>query len=99
MLLQQRHRRIDVRHNFLWCSLLLVLPRFGMHETGWHNGLYEAAVILVVFPVIVGRARASRFVVRCHPRVPLSRRSSHIRYTPRATRRSTSTQRRCTTES
>ncbi len=57
MLLQRMHRRIHVRHNFVWCSLLLiltlVLPRFGMHETGWRNGLYEAAVILVVFPVIV----------------------------------------------
>lgn len=57
MLLQRTHRRIRVRHNFVWCSLLLVvtlvLPRFGMHDTGWRNGLYEAAVILVVFPVIV----------------------------------------------
>ena len=57
MLLQRMHRRIHVRHNFLWCSLLLaltlVLPRFGMNSTGWRNGLYEAAVIIVVFPIIV----------------------------------------------
>ncbi len=57
MLLQRMHGRIRVRHNFLWCSLLLVLtlvlPRFGMHGTGWRNGLYEAAIILVVFPIIV----------------------------------------------
>jgi peptidoglycan/LPS O-acetylase OafA/YrhL len=57
MLLQRMRKRIHVRNAFLWCSLLLVLtlslPRFGMQATGWRNGLYEALVILVVFPIIV----------------------------------------------
>ncbi|MGI4853603.1 MAG: acyltransferase family protein [Janthinobacterium lividum] len=57
MLLQRMHRRIHIRNAFLWCSLLLVLtltlPRFGMNATGWRNGLYEAAVVIILYPVIV----------------------------------------------
>ena len=57
MLLQRLHKRIHIRNSFLWCSLLLVLtlvlPRFGMHTTGWRNGLYEAIVIILVYPAIV----------------------------------------------
>ena len=57
MLLQRLHKRIHVRYAFLWCSLLLVLvlilPRFGTPATLWKNGLYEAMVIVLVFPVIV----------------------------------------------
>jgi peptidoglycan/LPS O-acetylase OafA/YrhL len=57
MLLQRMHKRIHVKNAFLWCSLLLVvvlfLPRFGTPHTLWINGLYEALVIIFVFPVIV----------------------------------------------
>ena len=57
MLLQRLHKRIHVGNAFLWCSLLLVvvliLPRMGTPATLWMNGLYEAMVIIVVFPVIV----------------------------------------------
>ncbi|MEK6398080.1 MAG: acyltransferase, partial [Terriglobus sp.] len=57
MLLQRMHKRIHVKNAFLWCSLLLVvllfLPRFGTPHTLWINGLYEALVIILVFPVIV----------------------------------------------
>lgn len=57
MLLQRLHGRIRVRGAFLWCSLLLIvsfsLPRFGTAATVWKNGLYEAAVIVLLYPVIV----------------------------------------------
>lgn len=57
MLLQRMHKRIHVKNAFLWCSLLLLLvlflPRFGTPHTLWINGLYEALVIILVFPVIV----------------------------------------------
>ena len=57
MLLMRLHRRIHVRHAFLWCSLLLIvsfsLPRFGGPATLWKNGLYEAVCIIVLFPIIV----------------------------------------------
>jgi peptidoglycan/LPS O-acetylase OafA/YrhL len=57
MLLQRMHKRIRVPNAFLWCSLLLILtlilPRFGTATTPWKNGLYEALVIILVFPAIV----------------------------------------------
>lgn len=57
MLLQRLHLRLHVRNAFLWCSLLLILtfalPRFGTPTTLWKNGLYEAAMVILVYPVIV----------------------------------------------
>ncbi|AFL90112.1 putative acyltransferase [Terriglobus roseus DSM 18391] len=57
MLVQRMHKRLHVRNAFLWCSLLLVLtfalPRFGTPATLWKNGLYEALIIILVYPVIV----------------------------------------------
>jgi peptidoglycan/LPS O-acetylase OafA/YrhL len=57
MLLQRMHMRIHVRRALLWCSLLLllalILPRFGTPATLWKNGLYEALVIILLFPMIV----------------------------------------------
>jgi peptidoglycan/LPS O-acetylase OafA/YrhL len=57
MLLQRLHQRIHIRNAFLWCSLLLVMtlvvPRFGTPTTLWKNGLYEAAVIIFIYPIIV----------------------------------------------
>lgn len=57
MLLQRTHKRIHIPKAFLWCSLLLLvtlaLPRFGTPHTLWINGLYEAFIIIAVFPVIV----------------------------------------------
>ena len=57
MLLQRMHKRLHIRNAFLWCSLLLVvtfiLPRFGAPTTGWKNGLYEAGVVVLLYPVIV----------------------------------------------
>lgn len=47
----------QLNHTFLWCSLLLIvffsIPRLGGHEHFWMNGLYDALVIIVVFPVVV----------------------------------------------
>jgi len=44
-------------NTFLWCSLLLIgvlsLPRFGGKEDPWMNGLYEALIVIAVFPLIV----------------------------------------------
>ncbi|MDR0757214.1 MAG: acyltransferase [Tannerella sp.] len=48
---------LRTNHAFLWSSLLLVavlvMPRAGGPESLWMNGLYEAGVILAVFPMIV----------------------------------------------
>lgn len=60
--------RIKLRGAFLWCSLavvaLLSLPRIGEGATAWHNGLYEAVAILLLFPVIVMAGAGSEVVGR-----------------------------------
>jgi len=57
VLLMRLGKRIKVSHGFWVCSLLLVaafsLPRFGGTERLWLNGLYEAACIILLFPLIV----------------------------------------------
>lgn len=57
ILLMRLGKRIKVRNAFAVCSLLLVaalsLPRFGMGDQRWINGLYEAACIILLFPLIV----------------------------------------------
>jgi peptidoglycan/LPS O-acetylase OafA/YrhL len=57
LLLYRLGKVVRIRHAFLWCSLLLVallaMPRIGGEESLWANGLYEAVVILAVFPLIV----------------------------------------------
>lgn len=64
MLLQRMRKRIHVRNAFLWCSLLLVLtfvlPRFGTPASAWKNGLYEALVVLLLYPVIVSMGAGER---------------------------------------
>jgi peptidoglycan/LPS O-acetylase OafA/YrhL len=46
-----------VKNSFLWCSLLLiavfVVPHIGAKEHSTMNGIYEAAMIIIVFPLIV----------------------------------------------
>ena len=49
-----------LKHGFWWCSLaiivLLCMPWMGLGTEGearWTNGLYEAVVILICFPLIV----------------------------------------------
>ncbi|OOQ58502.1 acyltransferase family protein [Mucilaginibacter pedocola] len=42
---------------FLWCSILLLallcVPRLGGQEQRWMNGIYEAAAIIIFFPLVV----------------------------------------------
>ncbi len=48
---------IKVKNAFLLCSLLVIIvlsvPRLGGEKQLWMNGLYEVAVIIFVFPLIV----------------------------------------------
>jgi len=57
ILLMRLSKRIKVRNAFAVCSLLLIaglsLPRFGVGDQRWINGLYEAACVIVLFPLIV----------------------------------------------
>jgi peptidoglycan/LPS O-acetylase OafA/YrhL len=57
ILLMRLGKRIRVKNAFAVSSLLLVaamsLPRFGVGDQRWINGLYEAACVIVLFPLIV----------------------------------------------
>jgi peptidoglycan/LPS O-acetylase OafA/YrhL len=66
MLLMRIGKRIHVRGAFGWCSLLLLaafgIPRIGGQHHLWMNGLYEAFVIILVFPIIVAMGAGDRVV-------------------------------------
>lgn len=57
VLMMRARARIGVRHGFSIGSALLIvalaLPRFGGVDRLWLNGLYEAACVVVVFPIVV----------------------------------------------
>jgi peptidoglycan/LPS O-acetylase OafA/YrhL len=57
VLLMRLGKRIQVRHAFALCSLLLVaalaVPRIGGTGQLWLNGVYEALCIVLLFPLIV----------------------------------------------
>lgn len=57
MLLMRSGKRLHVRHAFALCSVLLILalalPRMGDTPHHWSNGLYDAACVLLLFPIIV----------------------------------------------
>ena len=64
-LMAGRKRTLDVKGGFWWCSLaiavVLAMPRVGGTDESnwWMNGIYEAACILVAFPLIVAFGASS----------------------------------------
>lgn len=48
---------VKISNAFVWCSLLIIIslsiPRIGHADSLWMNGLYEALVVIFVFPLIV----------------------------------------------
>ncbi|MBB3701312.1 acyltransferase family protein [Flammeovirga yaeyamensis] len=56
LLLSRFMKRTHIKHSFLISSILMALvlslPRLG-GDTNWINGLYEALVIIFIFPLIV----------------------------------------------
>ena len=63
LLLFRIGKLIRVKAGFWWCSLLvvaaLVMPRIGGETNAWQNGIYNAACILLLFPVIVAMGAGS----------------------------------------
>jgi peptidoglycan/LPS O-acetylase OafA/YrhL len=57
LLLFRISKLTQVKHAFLWCSLLVVfflaMPRIGVSEHLWMNGLYDSMTIIFIFPLIV----------------------------------------------
>ena len=68
ILLMRLGKRIRVKNAFAVCSLLLVvamsLPRFGVGDQRWINGLYEAACVIVLFPLIVAIGAGEKSVAK-----------------------------------
>jgi peptidoglycan/LPS O-acetylase OafA/YrhL len=60
---------IRIPHAFGWCSLIMIvvlsIPRIGDEHSLWMNGLYEAVIVIGVFPVIVSMGAGG---VIHHPR-------------------------------
>jgi peptidoglycan/LPS O-acetylase OafA/YrhL len=56
LLLYRIGKLANIKRAFLWCSLLLIVvlmvPRIGGTHL-WMNGLYEATIIILIFPLIV----------------------------------------------
>lgn len=63
LLLSRLGCRVRLRGGFWWCSLALAVltavPRLGGGGAPWLNGLFDAAAILVVFPLIVAAGAGS----------------------------------------
>lgn len=57
LLLFRIGKLIQVKNAFLLCSVLLILvlamPRVGGNSHFWMNGLYDAVIVIIVFPLIV----------------------------------------------
>ena len=57
LLLSRTAKLTFIKNAFLWCSLLIIIvlsiPRIGGSTHLWMNGLYEALVIILIFPLIV----------------------------------------------
>jgi peptidoglycan/LPS O-acetylase OafA/YrhL len=57
ILLTRTRARIQIKHTFAACSILLVIalsvPKLGDATHLWINGLYEALCVILVFPIIV----------------------------------------------
>ena len=68
LLLSRANRLIKVRGGFWLCSALiaavLVMLRVGGTDSLWMNGVYEAVVILLLFPFIVSVEAGSRVTGR-----------------------------------
>lgn len=64
VLLMRLGKRIRLRRAFETCAVLLVvalaLPRFGGTGRLWLNGLYDAACVLLLFPLIVAIGAGER---------------------------------------
>ncbi len=62
LLLSRLNIRFRLRSGFWWCALIvaaaLAMPHVGSGAT-WREGLYNAAVVLVVFPLVVAMGAGS----------------------------------------
>lgn len=57
VLLSRIGKLIHLKNAFWWCSLLIIIvlsiPRIGDEHSLWMNGIYDAACVILMFPLIV----------------------------------------------
>ena len=57
VLLLRAGKLIRIKNAFWWCSLLIIIvlgiPRIGDQHQLWMNGIYDAAAVIIMFPLIV----------------------------------------------
>lgn len=48
---------IRIKNAFWWCSVLIIIvfciPRIGGEQHLWMNGIYDAACVIIIFPLVV----------------------------------------------
>ena len=73
LLLSRQIKTTTVHHAFLWCSILLfiflAIPRIGGETHRWWNGLYEASVVILVFPLIVYMGASGKLTNKLSTRI------------------------------
>jgi peptidoglycan/LPS O-acetylase OafA/YrhL len=73
LLLSRTIKTTNINHAFLWCSILLfiflAIPRIGGETHRWWNGLYEASVIILVFPLIVYMGASGKLTNKISTRI------------------------------
>jgi peptidoglycan/LPS O-acetylase OafA/YrhL len=65
VLLSRVGKLIHVKNAFWWCSILIIvslsIPRIGDESHVWMNGIYDAIVVIIVFPLIVSIGAGGTF--------------------------------------
>jgi peptidoglycan/LPS O-acetylase OafA/YrhL len=73
LLLYRLNKLRHIKNMFFWNSLLLIavlsVPHIGDKEHFWMNGLYEASMIIIVFPLIVYLGASSEVKGKYSPKI------------------------------
>lgn len=73
LLLFRMGKLIQVKNAFFWCSLLVIIalamPRVGGSEHLWLNGIYDSAVVILFFPLIIFLAASGTITSKFSSRV------------------------------
>jgi peptidoglycan/LPS O-acetylase OafA/YrhL len=65
VLLSRMGKLIRVKNAFWWCSFLIIvsmsIPRIGDEQHLWMNGIYDATIVIIIFPIIVSMGAGGIF--------------------------------------
>jgi peptidoglycan/LPS O-acetylase OafA/YrhL len=73
LLLFRMGKLAQVKNAFFWCSLLVIIalamPRIGGSEHLWLNGIYDSAVVILFFPLVIFLAASGEITSKFSSRV------------------------------